>query len=467
MLLTPDCQTQSNTMAHDYKSKPRDTFGSKFGIIAAVAGSAIGLGNIWKFPYMAGANGGSAFLLIYLVFLLILGVPAMMAEFTVGRKGRANAFTSFANLTGGSAWKWVGMMGILSSFFILAFYSTVAGWTLDYIVRTFTFKAPNGPFTQPEAYFAQFSASGWLPILYQVIFILATALVVKLGVTKGIERTTKWMMPILLLLMVIIVIRSVTLPGAAEGVSFLFKPDFSKVTIDTCLNAMGQAFFSLSLAAGVVLIYGSYVKSTDNMMTSTASVAISSTVVAVLAGLMIFPATFSFGVAPTSGPNLIYVALPSIFRNMVGGQFFALLFFILLAMAALTSTISMLEAVIGFVSEHFHISRSTAIWISIAAVAIFAIPATLSFMPEPMHLPSWLGGKTVFGSLDFLTSNILMPAGCLLTVLFVSWGPGRKWFQDEVTNGGTIGRRWYKPLGFLLKWVTPVLVAVILVWGVL
>ena len=169
---------------------------------------------------------------------------------------------------------------------------------------------------------------------------------------------------------------------------------------------MGQAFFSLSLAAGVVLIYGSYVKSTDNMMTSTASVAISSTVVAVLAGLMIFPATFSFGVAPTSGPNLIYVALPSIFRNMVGGQFFALLFFILLSMAALTSTISMLEAVIGFVSEHFHISRSTAIWLSIAAVAIFAIPATLSFVPEPLYLPGWLGGKTVFGTLDFLTAVV-------------------------------------------------------------
>jgi NSS family neurotransmitter:Na+ symporter len=284
---------------------PRDSFGSKFGIIAAAAGSAVGLGNIWKFPYVAGENGGGAFLLIYLFFVLLIGVPVMMSEFAIGRKGQKNAYGSFSLIAPGTRWNLIGFMGVVAAFFILAFYSSVAGWTLEYIINSVTHKFAGQSPADLERNFNGFISNPLKPIAWQLIFMVMTSLIVLAGIKKGIEKYTKLLMPVLLFLIIVLCIRSVTLDGGKEGLAFLFKPDFSKVTGKTILYALGQAFFSLSLGMGALITYSSYFGKKENLATTAVEVAISDSVIAILAGVMIFPAVFAFGIEPGSGPSLV------------------------------------------------------------------------------------------------------------------------------------------------------------------
>ncbi|HCX99284.1 MAG TPA: sodium-dependent transporter, partial [Bacteroidales bacterium] len=308
----------------------RDNFGSRFGIIAATAGSAVGLGNIWKFPYVAGENGGGAFLLIYLFFVLAIGVPVMMSEFAIGRRGQKNAYGSFGVIAPGKRWNLIGLMGVVAAFFILAFYSSVAGWTLQYIVSSVSHSFAGQSIADLENTFNTLIVNPIKPVVWQLVFMVLTALIVLAGIKKGIEKYTKLLMPLLLLLIIVLCIRSVTLEGGKAGLEFLFKPDFSKVTAKTFLYALGQAFFSLSLGMGALITYSSYFSKKENLASTAVSVALSDSLIAILAGVMIFPAVFAFGIEPTCGPSLVFITLPGIFQQMFWGDFFGTIFFILL-----------------------------------------------------------------------------------------------------------------------------------------
>ncbi len=436
--------------------KSRDTFGSKFGVIAAAAGSAVGLGNIWKFPYETGSNGGSAFLVIYLAFIFILGIPAMVASFAIGRSGQSDASSSFSRIAPGTQWKLVGFLGILAAIVVTSFYTTVAGWTLEYVAHAFTVAQSD---VDPSAYFSDFIANPLRPVLWQIAFIVLTMLVVMRGVSKGIERYSKILMPLLLALIIILCVRAVMLPGGRAGLEFLFKPDFSKLTFEGALNAMGQAFFSLSLGMGVMITYGSYIRKSENLTKTALHVALADTLIAILAGVMIFPAVFAFGIEPGSGPSLVYITLPNIFSKMALGGVFSLLFFILLTVAALTSAISLFEASVAYFAERLKMKRIYAMLLTFAIVLTLGIPATLS---QGNLSCIQLFGMNLFDFFDFISSNIMMPLGGLLIVLFVSWGPGKDIFRNELTNQGAIRVRSFGAIEFLLRFVVPALILVIM-----
>lgn len=444
-------------------STPRDSFGSKFGIIAAAAGSAVGLGNIWKFPYVAGENGGGAFLLIYLFFVLLIGVPVMMSEFAIGRKGQKNAYGSFKSIAPDGKWYLIGLMGVVAAFFILAFYSAVAGWTLEYIVQAVGHQFAGQSTEQLEGAFSNFIAHPFRPLIWQFIFMLLTAGIVIAGVKKGIEKYTKLLMPLLLLLIIILCVRSITLPGASEGLAFLFKPNFDKVTAKTILFALGQAFFSLSLGMGALITYSSYFGKNENLATTALEVSIIDTIVAILAGVMIFPAVFSFGIAPDKGPNLVFIILPKIFQQMPGGDIFAAFFFILLAVAALTSTISLLEVVVAFFSEELKISRKKATLIATIAISALGVLASMSFGALKGFT---VFGKSLFDLLDYTASNILLPLGGLLIVIFVGWFISAKFIRCELSNEGQLKVKYFPVFIFIVKFIAPVAIAAIFIYSI-
>lgn len=450
-----------NTMEKELVA--RDNFGSKFGIIAAAAGSAVGLGNIWKFPYVAGENGGGAFLLIYLFFVFLIGVPVMMSEFAIGRRGQKNAYGSFSLIAPGKRWNLIGFMGVVAAFFILAFYSAVAGWTLEYIVHSVTHRFAGQTPSDLEATFTGFISNPVRPIIWQLIFMVFTALIVLAGIKKGIEKYTKLLMPLLFILVVLLCIRSVTLEGGKGGLEFLFKPDFSKVTGKTILYALGQAFFSLSLGMGALITYSSYFSKKENLASTAVSVAISDSVIAILAGVMIFPAVFAFGIEPTSGPSLVFITLPGIFQQMPGGDFFGTIFFVLLAVAALTSTISLLEVVVAFFSEELNISRRKATIIGTVAISFLGVFASLSFGPLKEFT---LFGKTFFDLLDYTASNVLLPLGGLLIVLFVGWFAGKRILRQELSNEGTLKVKYFKLFNVVIKFIAPVAIAAIFIYSI-
>jgi NSS family neurotransmitter:Na+ symporter len=445
------------------KSTVRDSFGSKFGIIAAAAGSAVGLGNIWKFPYVAGQNGGGAFLLIYLFFVLLIGVPVMMSEFAIGRKGQRNAYGSFSIIAPGTRWNLIGFMGVVAAFFILAFYSAVAGWTLEYIVHAVTHRFAGQSTTQLADTFGNFISNPVRPIAWQLVFMILTALIVLAGIKKGIEKYTKLLMPILLLLIIMLCVRSITLDGASEGLAFLFKPDFTKITGKTILFALGQAFFSLSLGMGALITYSSYFSKKENLGSIAMEVSIADTVIAILAGVMIFPAVFAFGIEPASGPSLVFITLPGIFQQMPGGDFFGALFFILLAVAALTSTISLLEVVVAYFSEELKISRRKATVIATLAISVLGIFASLSFGPLKDFT---LFNKSIFDLLDYTASNVLLPLGGLLIVLFVGWFAGNKIARQELSNEGKLKVTYFPFFNIIVKFIAPVAIAAIFIYSI-
>lgn len=436
----------------------RDSFGSKLGIIAAAAGSAIGLGNIWRFPYVAGENGGAAFLLIYVLFIISIGIPVMLSEFTIGRRAQRNPYGAFKLLKPGQPWYLIGIMGIAAAFMILAFYSTIAGWTLEYLIHAFRNDFQGKTSTELTEMFNAFQQGGIRPVIWQVIFMFLTAFVVFRGVKKGIERYAKILMPILLLLIIIICIRSITLPGAGEGLAFLFKPDFSKINGQVVLEALGQAFFSLSIGMGTLITYGSYIKKKENLSNTAYAVTAADTFIAILAGIAIFPAVFAFGINPAEGEGLAFITLPNIFTSMAGGYYWALSFFILLVIAALTSTISVLEVVVAYFSEELNIPRKRATVIASVLITILGVLCTLSQGPAENL---GLFGASLFSNMEYLSANVLLPLGGLLIVVFVGWIMGKENVRDELTNGGTYKGRVFSVFIVLVRVLAPIAIAIV------
>lgn len=439
------------------KTTHRATFGGRLSAVLVTAGSAVGLGNIWRFPYVAGENGGGAFLLIYILSVLLLGVPIMLSEFAIGRNTHRNAVGAYRTLS--SRWSILGYNSILAPLLIMGFYLVVSGWTLEYMIHSLT-----GEFTRistPEAYeslFNAFTQNPWKPLLYTVVFTLLTHGVIALGVQKGIERSARIMMPLLLLILVVLAVHSILLPGGTEGVKFLFAPDFSKVTPSTVLVALGQAFFSLSIGIGTMVTYASYFKPDTNLRHTALNVTILDTLVAVLAGVVIFPAVFSVGIEPSSGPSLVFITLPGIFNSMPLSMVWSSVFFLLLVVAALTSTISLHEVITAYMHEEWHMSRRAAAWSTTGACMALAAVASLSLGV----LKGWnIFGLTIFDSLDYLTANILLPAGGFFTCIFVGWRLDRKILKAEISNNGTLKFRIYGVFIFLVRYVCPAVLLLI------
>ena len=415
----------------------RVNFGSKIGAILAAAGSAVGLGNIWRFPYEAGNHGGAAFILIYLACVFVLGMPIMIAEFTVGRRAKASTGKAFGILAPGTQWKWLGRLGVLSGLLILGYYSVVAGWTLEYIVTSVSNGFANKGPEDFVAIFQNFSQDPVRPIVWCLMFLFLTHFVIVKGVKDGIEKSSKVMMPILFILILVLAVCSMSLPDASKGLEFLLKPDFSKVNADVFLGAMGQAFFSLSLGMGCLSTYASYFGSDTQMGKTALSVGVIDTLVAILAGLIIFPAAFSVGIQPDAGPSLIFITLPNVFQQAFGGvpflaMIFSLMFYVLLALAALTSTISLHEVVTAYLNEQFGISRGrAALWVT----GFCVVTGVLS----SLSLGVWddkFFGLGFFDLLDFVTAKLMLPLSGLLVSLFVGWYLKRSLSYEELTNYG-------------------------------
>ena len=446
------------------EKKKREGFGSKIGIIAAAAGSAIGLGNIYRFPCELGNNGGAAFLLVYLAVVIFLGIPVMLSELVIGRRGQSNAVGAFKKLAPKTAWPLVGYMGVLCGFIIFAFYSTISGWTLEYIVKSVSNSFQGKDLAAMEKDFANFHDMGWRNVMWQAVFIFLTGFVVFKGVQNGIEKYAKILMPVLLLILIILGIRSATLPGAKEGLTFLFKPDFSKITGKVLISALGQGFFSLSLGMGALITYGSYIKKEDNLTSTAFSVVLSDTLIALLAGIVIFPAAFSFGINPQAGMGLVFNTIPMIFNQMMGGYWFCIIFFVLLAIAALTSTISLLEVVVAYLSEELHIKRQ---WATVLACVATMLIGSLASLSLKSNTSLAFGGRTVFDWMDFVSSNILLPLGGVLIVLFVGWKLGKAHFFDEVTNSGKLKSPLKKIILFIIRYLAPLAIIVIFISGLI
>ena len=440
----------------------RRGFATRMGIILATAGSAVGLGNVWRFPYVTGQNGGAAFILIYVVCLLLLGIPGMLSEFIIGRRGQSNAARAYYSFSGSRVWRLVGHLGILTSSVILGFYSVVAGWCLQYLFASIV-GTLSGDADYVAGYFATFSSDPWKPCLWAVAFILMTHLVVVRGVQKGIERASKVLMPLLLVLLVVIVIASCSLPGAWEGVMFLFKPDFTKITSGTLLDALGQAFFSLSLGTACLCTYASYFSHDTHLLRAASQIAAIDLLIAILAGLMIFPAVFSVGVEPSQGPSLIFITLPNVFQQAFSaapllGRIIAILFYALLVFAALTSTISMHEIGTAFFTEELHLPRRRSAWIITSVCSVLAVLCSLSVgAVEGISIM----GQPLLDFCDNLTAKFMLPLGGLLTSIFIGWFANQRDVRDEFTNRGTVARGLFPVYQLAVRFIVPVLILLV------
>ena len=440
----------------------RGSFGSKLGVVLATAGSAVGLGNVWRFPYMAGENGGAVFILIYIACVLVLGLPCMVSEFIIGRHAASNTARAYTKLSNGTAWKWVGYLGVLTGFLITGYYGVVAGWCLQYVYASVAGQLHGSPqfFDQ---YFAVFSSDPWQPILWLCVFFGITHFVIIHGVRNGIERASKILMPLLFVLLLFIVVASCMLPGASAGIDFLFKPDFSKMTSDVFLGALGQSFYSLSIAMGCICTYASYFSRQTNLSNSAVQIGLIDSMVAILAGLMIFPAAASVGVRPDSGPSLIFITLPNVFEQAfvsmpLVGFFISLMFYALLALAALTSLISLHEVSTAFFQEELKTTRNRAAWIVTVTCWVVGVFCSMS-------LGQWsflsIDGKSLFSLFDFVTGQIFLPIGGFLTCLFIGWFVPKQLVKDEYTNWGTLRGRLFWVYLFLVRFVCPIAIAAI------
>ena len=435
----------------------RATFGGRLSAVLVSAGGAVGLGNIWRFPYVAGQNGGGAFLCIYIICAILIGLPIMLAEFSIGRHAQSNPVGTFRKLKHG--WRFFGYNCILTSFLILGFYSVVSGWTIEYTVHSLTGDIAHCTSAQEhEAFFNSFISNPWKPILYTVIATLMTHTIITLGVRKGIERCSKVLMPVLFVMLIVLAVRSLMMPGGERGVEFFLRPDFSKVTPQTLLDAIGQAFFSMSIGLGTMVTYASYFKSDTDLRKTAVHVTIIDTMVAILAGIVIFPAVFSAGIEPTAGSKLVFITLPGIFATMPLSMVWSTLFFLLLAVAALTSVISLHEVVTVYVAEEWHMSRKAATRCTTLGIIALGAMASLSLGV----LKNWTICKlTIFDALDFVTANIMLPLGGMMTSIFVGWVIKRTIFHDQLTNYGALQCRQEGVLRFLLRYVCPIMVALI------
>ena len=426
-------------------------FASRFAAVAATVGSSVGLGNIWRFPYEAGQCGGGAFMLCYVVFVIVLGVPLLCAEFCMGRGTRSGVVGAYRKLENGIPWHSAGYLGILASILILSFYSVVAGWTLEYLVQSVG--ELFSPVTLHDAHSEFVSmTTGWRPTLWTVVFSIVNYAVLTGGVKRGIERMSNILMPLLFLILIAFCINSFTLSGFKEGIDFIFRPDFSKLTRGTLLSAMGQAFFSLSLGVGGMMTYASYF-SADTVLIRTAGITASlSTLVAVLAGVMIFPAVFTYGLSPEAGPTLVFEVLPRVFSKMPGGVVWSVMFFLLLVIASITSTVSISEISISYLSEETGMGRGKATAVSSGIALAGSVLCALSYGP----LQDWeVFGLNIFNLFDYFASNILLPLGGMACSVFVGWKLDRVYLRKEFGLKRENNKRAFRIIVFCLRWICP------------
>ncbi len=445
----------------------RENFGSKVGAILAAAGSAVGLGNVWRFPIETGQNGGAAFIIIYVLCILMLGLPIMISEFLIGRYTHANTAGAFRIVSNGSPWKWVGRMGVFTGWFILCYYVVVGAWTMHYTFLSVTNAFYEVPATEYEGIFNGFVSSPWMPTLWLFVFIAVIHFVITRGVQSGIEKSAKVMMPTLFVITVFLAVCSVMLPGATQGIEFLLKPDWSKVDSGVVLDAMGQAFYSLSLAMGCLCTYASYFDKKTPLAKSALNVAVIDTVIAIMAGFIIFPSVFNIGMNPNEvgvGASLTFISLPNVFQQALGdGSFlaviFSTLFYFLLFVAALTSAISLHEVATAYVTEEFHLSRKKGALLVTVTVLVLGTLCSLSFGPLSGVI---LFDRNIFSLFDDLSGRILLPVGGMLISIFAGWVLDRKLYRDEISNGGDLKTPYFKMLIFSLRYVAPVAIGLVL-----
>jgi len=446
------------------QGKKRDGFTSAIGVIAATLGSAVGLGNIWKFPSITGQNGGAAFIIIYLLSTLLVGLPVMISEQMLGRKARKDAISTLRDLSPKKQpWWLVGAAGVLAAFLIMAFYTEVAGWVFAYI-----FKSAAGGFlsTDPAVTsqaFMNLVVNPMQSLIWQWVVLVMIGAILMLGVSKGIESTTKKLMPVLFVILVAICVRSLTLEGAGEGLRFLLQPDFAKVTWTTVLVAMGLAFFKLSTGMGTMITYGSYFRDEQDIPATATKVMLADLLVSMLAGIAIFPAVFAFGFEPDAGPSLLFITIPAVFASMPFGNVFMVLFFILAGIAATGAMLSLLEVPVAFINEKLNISRPVA---TVATVVLLAVIGSTAALSNSTLAEVKLFGLTFFDLFDYTTSNILLPVGGLLIAIFVGWVWGKEKITDALTNAGVLKNEWVVN-GFyvIVKFVTPLLLILVLLRG--
>lgn len=450
----------AQTVAPEPSVRKRDGFATAIGVIAATLGSAVGLGNIWKFPYLTGVNGGAAFLILYILCTLLVGLPVMISEQTVGRRARADAVTSFQKITPGEPWWLIGAAGMVAAILIMAYYTEVAGWVFAYIVKAATGALSS---TDPETMAGAFTGlvtSPWQSLIWQWIVLAWIAAIVIAGVSKGIERMTKRLFPVLFAILLLAVIRSLTLPGAAEGLKFLFRPDFSKVTGLTVLTALGLSFFKLSVGMGAMITYGGYFKEDQNIPATATKVMLADVAISILAGMAIFPAVFAFGFAPDAGPKLLFITIPAVFNAMPLGRVLMPLFFVLAAIAATGAMLSLLEVPTAWLIERFKWSRT---WATLATVGLFALLGSTAALSGSVLADFKLFGMTMFDLFDYASSNILLPIGGLAICLYVGWRWSGRELTEALSNGGSLKNlRVIAAFRPVVKLVSPVLVFIVL-----
>ncbi|MCI7515007.1 MAG: sodium-dependent transporter [Bacteroidales bacterium] len=445
----------------------RENFSGRFGVLVAMAGSAIGLGNLWRFPYMVGTNGGAAFIFVYILFVFLLSLPILFSEFIVGRRSQTNAFGAIRILAPGSHWKWVGVLSIVTPMIIVSYYSVIGGWSIEYFFKSCTFGFTEYVTNEElDNMFNAFISSKWAPLFGHTAFLALTAFVVMGGVKSGIERFGKVMMPILFVVVVLIAIRAMTLPGAVDGIRYLLKPDFSKIDAGVCAAALGQSFYSLSLGCGTMITYASYVKKTENIVSSGVSIAVFDLLFALIACCAIMPAVFAFGLSPQEGPSLVFKTLPFIFSKMPLGGIVAILFFFSLLVAALTSSISMFEVGVAYFVEEKKLSRLLSCVVVFLITWIIGVFCSLSFGPLSSLK---ILGNTIFDFFDKLSANWLMTLGSLFIVLFVGWKLSPSDIRDELTNGGQIAsnNRLFPVILFFIRFIAPAAIAIIFLSNIL
>lgn len=438
--------------------RQRESFGSRAAVIMAMAGSAIGLGNIWRFPYILGEYGGAAFILLYIAASVLVALPIFFAEAIIGRRSRSNAYGALRKLAPGTRWHWVGILTIVSPLLILSYYSVVGGWSVQYLFKSLSFDFTSASPEAVSGFFSGFISSAWQPILSHTVFIALVAGIVLGGVKKGIEKFSDIAMPVLFVLILVLIVYSLTLPGSGKGVSYLLKPDFSKLNADAVAAALGQAFFSLSLGVGTILTYSSYVKKEENLVVSGVGTAVSDLAFAIMAAFAVIPAVFAVGLEPGAGPGLVFETLPFIFNKMasvapVTSSIISIVFFVAILAAALTSAISMLEVGVAFLTEEKGFKRVPATLLLAGFTWVLGILCSLSF--GPMSGVKILG-YTFFDFLDHLCSDWLMPMGGLAFTLFVGWKLSKADVRDELTNGGTCNKVSYQIFYYLIRFVAPV-----------
>ena len=444
-------------------------FATKIGLIAATVGSAVGLGNVWRFPVLAQSNGGAAFLLIYIACVFILGIPVMMAEFSLGRGGQSDAVGSFMNVTPGKKWWMTGAIAIIASYLILCYYMVVAGWTMEYLWNSITgdlYSAANSAGVSDSSQFTtkmrEYIVDDINPLIFTYIMIVANFVVLMCGVKKGIERLSNILMPMLFVLLIIFGCVSLSLPKAEEGLKFFLSPDFSKINGTVIINAMGQAFFSLSLGMGILITYASYYPKTTILSRTAVTVSLLDMTVAIMMGIIIFPAVTSFGLTGESleGPSLVFSTLPEVFAQMPLTQLWSILFFLFLMVAALTSTISIAEVSIAFMQDRFKMSRIKACLIVIAPLFIFSSLCSLS---QGSLGNMTIAGYTLFNLFDTVATNILLPTASILLCIYMGWVAPKSFFKGQLTNQGTVTSRVFHIVLFIVRFVAPILIGTILI----